>query len=127
MRSGEAGRPPGGTDENRRNRLGGDGAPRLRLQMKGQITKAARPRLGRGSPMTRPDYGVPEALARIEQRLERIEALLSQGPAAGQEWLSIKQTAQVTGLSQAHVRRAVRAGRLAASNVGTQAHPIWRI
>lgn len=76
--------------------------------------------------MTRPRDEVAEALARIEQRLDRIEALLAKAP-AGQEWLSIKQAAHASGLSQTHLRRAVRAGRLAASNVGTQAHPIWRI
>ncbi len=70
---------------------------------------------------------VAGTLERIERRLERIEGLLAQGPAAGHEWLSIKQAAHVTGLSQAHVRRAVRAGGPAASNVGTQSRPIWRI
>ena len=70
---------------------------------------------------------VAETLDRIERRLERIEGLLAEGPAAGQEWLSIKQAAHVTGHSQAHVRRAVSVGRLAASNVGRQGHPVWRI
>lgn len=42
-------------------------------------------------------------------------------------YLSIKRAAKVTSLSESHLRRAVRSGDLTASNVGSPAHPIWRI
>ena len=42
-------------------------------------------------------------------------------------YLSIKRAANVTTLSESHLRRAVRSGDLPASNVGSLAHPIWRI
>ena len=42
-------------------------------------------------------------------------------------YLTIKRAAKVTILSESHLRRAVRSGDLPASNVGSLAHPIWRI
>ena len=43
------------------------------------------------------------------------------------EYLSIKQAATVTGLSPTKIRREIKAGRLAASDTGTPAHPHYRI
>lgn len=71
---------------------------------------------------------ITATLDEIKERLERIEEKLTQPSSEeGPEWLSIKAAAQMTGLSQSHIRRAVKSGRLAASNVGSEFHPIWRI
>src|SRR3954469_2614345 len=43
------------------------------------------------------------------------------------EYLSIAQAAEVTNLSETHIRRAIRSGALLASNVGSPARPLWRI
>ena len=42
-------------------------------------------------------------------------------------YFSIDQAAVVAGLSATKIRREVKAGRLAASDVGTPAHPHYRI
>jgi excisionase family DNA binding protein len=72
-----------------------------------------------------------EEMSRIEETLARIDHavahLLHLHQEARQEWLSIRQAAAVTGLSDTHVRRAVKKGELPASNAGTTGHPIWRI
>jgi hypothetical protein len=44
-----------------------------------------------------------------------------------QEYLSIEQAAVFTGLSPAHIRRAVTGGTLTTSNQGTKAKPLYRI
>ena len=67
---------------------------------------------------------IEKTLARIDEGVQR---LLQLGEEARQEWLSISQTAAATGLSESHVRRAVRSGRLPASNAGTPDRPAWRI
>jgi excisionase family DNA binding protein len=62
----------------------------------------------------------------IEEKLERIEALLQHAlPAA--EFYSIRQAARVIGVSPDHIRRAVTGGMLAVSNVGTMGRPMYRI
>jgi excisionase family DNA binding protein len=70
-------------------------------------------------------------LERIENTLARIETgmnrLLKVQAGPDQEWLAIKDAAAVTGLSEPHIRRAVRSGDLPAANVGTQGRPVWRI
>ena len=71
--------------------------------------------------------GVPNSedltgrLARIVEKLE------SQGAATEAAFVSIKQAARITQLSESHVRRAVWSGGLRAANAGTRSHPIWRI
>lgn len=44
-----------------------------------------------------------------------------------QEWFSIRQVAQITGLSDDHIRRAVKAGKIPSSDVGNTDRPIYRI
>lgn len=72
-----------------------------------------------------------KGLERIEETLTRIDEAVSRLVEHAQEtcqgWLSIRQAASITGLSTSHVRRAVRRGELAASNVGSGGHAIWRI
>ena len=69
--------------------------------------------------------------AELLVRLERIEGKLDgvaekSNPAP--DYSSIKQAARITGLSDSHIRRAVVAGELPASNIGSSAsHPIYRI
>ena len=46
---------------------------------------------------------------------------------SGLDYLTIRSVAETTQLSESHIRRAIRRGDLPASNVGTPAHPIWRI
>lgn len=72
------------------------------------------------------------SLSPTQQALERIEAKLdAQGAGPGlvaqADYLSIKEAAGVTRLSYSHVRRAVLAGELPASNVGSESHAIYRI
>jgi len=43
------------------------------------------------------------------------------------EYLSINQAAAVAGLSATTIRREIKAGRLPASDIGTPAHPHYRI
>lgn len=64
--------------------------------------------------------------------LERIEAKLNslgveRGAVARAEYLSIQEAADVTRLSYSHVRRALLAGELPASNVGSALHAVYRI
>lgn len=62
------------------------------------------------------------ALAVLLARLDAIEERLAQP-----EFYSIKQAAAVVGVSPDHIRRAVVAGSLACSNVGTLGRPTYRI
>jgi excisionase family DNA binding protein len=48
-------------------------------------------------------------------------------PAVRQEWLSIQETATMLGVSTKHIRRAIKQGSLACSNVGGTARPTYRI
>ena len=67
--------------------------------------------------------------AELAMRLDRIEALLKTRTDAPQapEFYSIRQAAEVVGVSADHLRRAVVSGVLAASNLGTMARPTYRI
>src|SRR5262249_20082502 len=53
------------------------------------------------------------------------ELLRRQGPA--REFYSIKEAAQVVGVSDDHIRRAVVGGVLPCSNVGSMDRPTYRI
>lgn len=66
---------------------------------------------------------VAQMLTRIEDKLD---AVIEQ-PACEPDYCSIKQAAKITGLSDSHMRRAIRSGELPASNAGTQFRPAWRI
>ena len=63
----------------------------------------------------------------IEAALAELAACLRQRPAHEQEWLSIDEVAQLTGLSDDHVRRHVTSGLLPVSNQGTYDKPYYRI
>ena len=72
------------------------------------------------------------ALFITRQALERIEAKLDaqgaeRGLAAQADYLSIKEAAGVSRLPYSHVRRAVLAGELPASNVGSDSHAVYGI
>jgi excisionase family DNA binding protein len=43
------------------------------------------------------------------------------------EWLSIRQAARLTGLSETRIREAVSRGEMAASNIASPARPLYRI
>ena len=76
-------------------------------------------------PQKRPKPSVRDLLTRIAEAAERIDRKLSQ--AEDVEFLSIKQAAVVAGLSSTKIRREIKAGRLLASDIGTAAHPHYRI
>src|SRR5271168_992168 len=61
----------------------------------------------------------------LERLAARVEAL--QSSLRPPEFYSIKQAAEVLGVSADHIRRAVVGGVLAASNVGTMSRPTYRI
>jgi excisionase family DNA binding protein len=58
---------------------------------------------------------------RLHELLERQVTLLDEA------YLPIKRAAQITALSNSHIRQAVTCGELPASNVGTARRPIYRI
>ena len=62
-------------------------------------------------------------LERIEGKLDGVVRTSKPTP----EYASINQAARITGLSNSHVRRAVVAGELPASNIGSASHPTYRI
>ncbi len=64
---------------------------------------------------------VREAIAPLVERIERLEKQ------PRQEYFSISQAGAMTGLSSAHVRRAVTGGTLPCSKVGSHARPTYRI
>lgn len=66
---------------------------------------------------------------RLVRMEEKLESLLKDRPngSIAAEYVSIKQGAKMTELSESHIRRAVRSGELPASNAGTRWHPVWRI
>ena len=69
--------------------------------------------------------GVLARLARIESKLEKVST-----PPKKQgnlDYYSVQGAATSTGLSESHIRRAVRAGELPASNLGSSLRPAWRI
>jgi excisionase family DNA binding protein len=61
----------------------------------------------------------------VEQIAQAVAARLSKTPR--QEWYSIKEAAQVVGLSASYVRRAVVAGHLPVSNMGSMQMPLYRL
>jgi hypothetical protein len=63
-----------------------------------------------------------ELVQRMESLLNRLEKKLFLPP---QQWFSIKGTAAITGLSTRHIRRAIHAGHLRASNQGTPDRPVY--
>lgn len=61
--------------------------------------------------MTRPLIAVdPDALDGMEQRLQRMEAMLAR-LSPPDDWLTIPDAAARLGVSEATVRRKIRAGR----------------
>lgn len=79
----------------------------------------------------RADASFLDLLARIADVLERVDTHLraaDREPSRPEaEYLSIKQAAAVAGLSSTKIRREIKAGRLPASDIGTPAHPHYRI
>jgi excisionase family DNA binding protein len=76
---------------------------------------------------TVPAYvGAAETLKGGETKVDGGLASHVDGPTSA-DYISIAQAAQITGLSQSHIRRAVRSGELTASNVGTPQRSVWRI
>jgi excisionase family DNA binding protein len=77
------------------------------------------------------EYLVHNIKAIIEETIApmkaAIEELREKQKSQRQEFLSIKDVAEVTGLSEVHVRRAVTGGTLACANVGTHGRPLYRI
>ncbi len=95
-------------------------------EMAGEINRWKVPDLERENTVLR--HG---AEAEMLVRLERIEGKLDEVAETSKpalDYSSIKQAARITGLSDSHIRRAVVAGELSASNIGSSAsHPIYRI
>lgn len=82
--------------------------------------------------------GLIQPWSAISQNLERIAKVVIQAPPEGvndetagrvpvADYYSIKQAVGSTGLSESHIRRAVRSGELPASNLGSSLRPLWRI
>lgn len=72
--------------------------------------------------------GDDRAVAVMEVLLARLDQVLAQPPVpSAPEFYSIKGAAAVVGVSVDHIRRAVVAGSLACSNVGTMGRPTYRI
>src|SRR5262245_9250512 len=67
---------------------------------------------------------IAEAVERATDHLLAIDRSLS---LVDPEYLSIKQAATVADLSATKIRREIKAGRLPASDIGTPAHPHYRI
>lgn len=65
-----------------------------------------------------------EVLNRIVFAVESIDRRLSQDQA---EYLSIQQAAEFSSLSATKIRRAIKSRQLPASDIGTAAHPHYRI
>ena len=55
------------------------------------------------------------------------EATAPEQDAPGPDYVSVKGAVRITGLSDSHLRRAIRAGELPASNMGSDRHPVWRV
>jgi excisionase family DNA binding protein len=71
---------------------------------------------------------IRESQDRLSAQVRRLHELLErQGALLDIAYLSIKGTAQITALSDSHIRQAVTCGELPASNVGTARRPIYRI
>lgn len=68
-----------------------------------------------------------ELVARLERIEAKLDQLIQMREAEQQAWFSIKEVAARTGLSASHIRRALKASELPASNNGSNLHPIWRI
>lgn len=67
---------------------------------------------------------IAKAVARIDQGVAK---LLEAQVKTAAEWLSVAQVAEISGLSDTTVRRAIGRGELAASNMGGERRPVWRI
>lgn len=82
-------------------------------------------------PLEEMNWMGPEHHAVFATRLERIEGKLDEAVQSRNqpdaEYVSIKRAAKITSLSYSHIRRAILAGELTASNNGGPAHPIYRI
>src|SRR5262249_28302876 len=64
----------------------------------------------------------------LEEQLSRlISALEVRLTMPRREWFSIKEAAELTGLSSDHMRRAVVGGTLPARNQGSSSRPLYRI
>ncbi len=73
------------------------------------------------------DGGEAEMLVRLERIEGKLDGVAEKSNPVP-DYSSIKQAARITGLSDSHIRRAVVAGELPASNIGSSAsHPIYRI
>jgi hypothetical protein len=62
----------------------------------------------------------------VELVIERL-GVKPTDPAPAKEFYSIKEAAAITSLSPDHIRKAVVGGTLKSSDVGTLAHPLYRI
>jgi excisionase family DNA binding protein len=105
---------------------------RLREAVAGVLLEEGWERLGMDS--FRPPTGGKEgcqaaSLARTrheepsEAKLDSKIGMPGQGPA----YVAVKGAMRITGLSDSHIRRAIHAGQLPASNMGTGRRPLWRI
>lgn len=63
-----------------------------------------------------------------DEQLNRIEALL-QGLVADTkaEWVPVKRAAEIMGCHSNTLRRAIASGFLAASNIGSEERPVYRL
>lgn len=65
------------------------------------------------------------ALKKIDESVDRLILANQQNLVA--QWLSVVSTAKYCQVSEDHVRRAIYAGKLTASNMGTPDLPLYRI
>ena len=79
---------------------------------------------------------IQELMERIDgltARLDRTARSADPRPKGGEyeavplEYLTVKQAARFTALSESSIRRAIGSGSLPASNLGSASQPTWRI
>lgn len=63
----------------------------------------------------------------VEMVIQRLGIKPSDHSLPAKEFYSIKEAAAITSLSPEHIRKAVVGGTLKSSDVGTLAHPLYRI
>lgn len=63
----------------------------------------------------------------IQLLAEDVAQLRKEAATLRQELLTIRQVAELTGLSEKHIRRAIKLGKLPFSNVGVPHKPTYRI